>query len=143
MEQSENQYKKRSQRDYSYSFKLQVVGEVERGELSQNQARKKYGIQGSATIRNWIEKFGKFDRTYELKSQKMKSPEQKILELEQKIKLLERKNKSLERELEMTDKKAVFFDMMIDIAEEELKIPIRKKSLSHPLTVSKKAKGKA
>jgi hypothetical protein len=33
MESQENQYKKRSQKDYSYSFKLQVVVEVERGEV--------------------------------------------------------------------------------------------------------------
>jgi len=55
------------------------------------------------------------------------------LELEQKIKLLERRNKSLERQIEQTDKKALFFDMMIDIAEEEFKIPIRKKYLSDQL----------
>ncbi len=60
----------------------------------------------------------------------MKSPKQKIMELEQKVKLLEKQKKSLEVQLERTDKKALFFDMMIDIAEEELKIPIRKKFLS-------------
>jgi len=143
MESQENQYKKRSQRDYSYSFKLQVVGEVERGELTKSQAKRKYGIQGDSTIRKWIEKFGKFDRTYELAKKKMKSPEQKILELEQKLKLLQKKNKSLEREIDQTNKKAIFFDMMIDIAEEELKIPIRKKCLSNQLTSSKKNKKKA
>jgi len=143
MESQENQYKKRSQKDYSYSFKLQVVGEVERGELSQSQAKKKYGIQGASTIRKWIDKFGKFDRAYELESKKMKSPEQKILELEQKLKLLERKNKSLEHQVEQTNKKAIFFDMMIDIAEEEFKIPIRKKYLSNQLTNSKKNNKKA
>ena len=66
----------------------------------------------------------------------MKSPEQKIFELEQRVKLLEKQNKSLAHELEQTDKKAIFFDMMIDIAEQELKIPIRKKSLSNPSTAS-------
>ena len=136
MNKTDNQYLKRSQKDYSYSFKLQVVGEVERGELSQNQAKKKYGIQGGSTVRNWIEKFGNFDRSYELKKKKMKSPEQKIFELEQRVKLLEKQNKSLAHELEQTDKKAIFFDMMIDIAEQELKIPIRKKSLSNPSTAS-------
>lgn len=137
MKNSDNQYVKRTQKDYSYSFKLQVVGEIERGELNQNQAMKKYGIQGASTVRNWVEKFGNFDRSYELQNKKMKSPEQKILELEQRIRLLEKRNKSLERELEQTDKKAIFFDMMIDIAEEEFKIPIRKKSLSNPSTNSK------
>lgn len=134
MKNEERQYKKRSQRDYSYSFKLQVVGEVERGELSKSGAKKKYGIQGDSTVSKWIEKYGNFDRSYELNHKKMRSPEQKILELEQQVRLLERKNRTLEKEVEQTNKKAIFFDMMIDMAEEELKIPIRKKSLSNQLT---------
>ncbi len=138
----EVKYVKRTQRDYSYAFKLQVVGEIERGELSQGQAKKKYGIQAGSTLQEWLRKFGSFDRTYELNLKKMKSPEQKILELEQHIKLLEKKNKSLERQLEQTDKKAIFFDMMIDMAEEEFKIPIRKKSLSGQSIASGKRTGK-
>lgn len=136
MKNEERQYKKRSQRDYSYSFKLQVVGEVERGEVSKSGAKKKYGIQGDSTVSKWIEKYGNFDRSYELNRKKMKSPEQKILELEQQVRLLERKNRTLEKEVEQTNKKAIFFDMMIDMAEEELKIPIRKKSLPNQLTDS-------
>ena len=100
------------------------------------------GFKEIKQFKNWIKKFGNFDRQYELQLKKMKSPEQKIMELEQQIKLLEKKNKSLERQLERTDKKAIFFDMMIDIAEEELKIPIRKKSLSDLSTNSKKSKKK-
>jgi hypothetical protein len=93
-------------------------------------------------VREWLRKFGNFDRTYELNLKKMKSPEQKILELEQQLRLLEKKNKSLERQLEQTDKKAIFFDMMIDMAEEEFKIPIRKKSLSGQSIASGKRTGK-
>ena len=138
----EANYIKRTQRDYSHAFKLQVVQEIERGELSQSQAKKKYGIQSGSTVREWLRKFGSFDRAYDLNQRKMKSPEQKILELEQQLKLLERKNKSLERQLEQTDKKAVFFDMMIDIAEDEFKIPIRKKFLPGQSTSSSKGKKK-
>ena len=56
-----------------------------------------------------------------------KSKDQKLLELEQKVRLLEKQKKELEHKVETTDKKAILFDMMIDIAEEEFKIPIRKK----------------
>ena len=139
MKSQENHYIKRTQRDYSMSFKLRLVDEIERGEISEVEAKKKYGIQSKATIRNWVKNFGNLDRTYELKKRKMKSPEQKLLELEQQIKLLEQKNNSLERDLSDTKKKAAFFDMMIDIAEEELNISIRKKSLSNPSTDSKKS----
>lgn len=58
-----------------------------------------------------------------------KSPEQRILELEQKVKLLEKQKNFLEKQIETADKKAIIFDMMIDIAEKEYNIPIRKNSL--------------
>lgn len=58
-----------------------------------------------------------------------KSPEQKLMELEVKIRLLERQNQSLEKQLKFQQDKAIMFDMMIDIAENELNIPIRKKSV--------------
>jgi len=138
MKSEENQYIKRTQKDYSYAFKLQVVDEIERGELSPSQAKKKYGIQARSTISNWVKKFGKFDRRYELKTKKMKSPQQKLLELEQELKFERQKNKSLENQIERTEKKALFFDMMIDIAEKEFKISIRKKSLSNQSTNLKK-----
>ena len=41
---------KRTQKDYTLAFKLQVLDEVEKGELSQDAAQRKYGIQGNATI---------------------------------------------------------------------------------------------
>jgi len=52
---------KRTQKDYSMSFKLQVVEEVERGEISVTAAQKKYGIQGNTTFGNWLRKYGTFD----------------------------------------------------------------------------------
>ena len=132
MKNTDGKYVKRTQKDYSYAFKLQVVSEIERGELSKKAAQRKYGIQGDATVRNWVEKYGNLDVNYQTQRRKMKSPEQKILELEQQLKLLEKKNRTLEKELDHTNKKAIFFDMMIDIAEKELDISIRKKSLSNP-----------
>lgn len=71
-----------------------------------------------------------------------KSPEQKLLELEAKDRLLEQQKASLEKKLEVSDKKVILFEMMtvpgIDIAEEEFKLPIRKKSLSGmPSTVDR------
>lgn len=125
----ERKYVKRTQRDYSYSFKLQVVQEVESGLLGIKAAQRKYGIQGDATVRTWLRKHGSLDWENKSHLHLEKSPEQKLLELEAKVRLLEKQNASLEKKLEATDKKAIFFDMMIDIAEEEFKIPIRKKSL--------------
>lgn len=126
-EAKEDHYVKRTQRDYTLAFKLQVVQELEKGELGIKAAQEKYGIQGDATVRNWLKKYGNFDWENKTQLPLAKSPEQKLLELEQKVRLLEKQKSSLEKQLEFSDKKAIFFDMMIDIAEEEFKIPIRKK----------------
>lgn len=126
-EESDKQYVRRSSKDYSYSFKIAVVQEIEQGLLGVKEAHKKYGIQGSYTVSTWLKKYGNFDMSNKSDSIMSKSNEQKLLELEQKVRLLEKQKAALEHQLERSDKKAIFFDMMIDIAEEEFKIPIRKK----------------
>ena len=126
-EHKEIKYIKRTQKDYSMSFKLQVVQEVERGELGIMAASRKYGIQGDATVRTWLRKYGNFDWENQTPSNMPKTQEQKLLELEQKIKLLKKQKAFLEKQVETADKKAIIFDMMIDLAEKEFNIPIRKK----------------
>ena len=121
-------YVKRTQRDYSESFKLQVVNEIERGELSKTGAKRKYGIQGDSTVKKWLIKYGNFDWENQIPTKMPKTPEQRILELEAKVKLLEKQNKRLEKQVDHADKKSIIFDMMIDIAEKEYNIPIRKNS---------------
>ena len=97
---------KRTQKDYSLSFKLQVVEEVELGLLSKTQAKRKYGIQGDSTVTKWLEKYGNFDWENQSKSKMSKTPEQKILELEAKVKLLEKQKARAEHLAERADKKA-------------------------------------
>ena len=48
---------RRSQRDYSLPFKLAVVGEVGRDELSYKQAQRRYGIQGRSTVLTWCRRY--------------------------------------------------------------------------------------
>ena len=136
-EDKEIQYVKRTQKNYTYAFKLQVVQEVESGELGIKAAQRKYGIQGDATVRTWLQKHGNFDWENKTHLRMAKSPEQKLLELEAKVNLLEKQKSSLEKQLKTSDKKVIIFDMMIDIAEEEFKIPIRKKSLPEQLIATK------
>jgi transposase len=45
-----NKHLKRTQRDYSLAFKLQIVDEVEKGHLTWKQSQTKYGIQGRSTV---------------------------------------------------------------------------------------------
>jgi transposase len=121
-------YKKRSQKDYTLSFKHQVVLEIEQGELSTTGAVKKYGIQARSTVMMWLRKYGNFDWENQTPSHMPKTPEQKILELEAKVKLLEKQKAYLEEQNSRADKKAIIFDMMIDLAEKEYHIDIRKNS---------------
>jgi transposase-like protein len=135
-------YVKRSQKDYSMSFKLRVVQEIERGELSMTSATRKYGIQARSSVRNWLGKYGNFDWENQTPSHMPKSPEQKILELEQQVKLLEKQKAFLKKQVETADKKAIIFDMMIDLAEKEFNIPIRKKCSPEQLIITGKNKKK-
>ena len=107
--------KRRSQRDYSLAFKLQVVSEVEKGELSYKQAQRKYGIQGRSTVLVWIRKHSILDwKELPVVSHK-KTPEQKIKELETLL--------AIEKE------KVHVLNVAIDIADDMLKTDIRKKYL--------------
>jgi transposase-like protein len=107
---------KRTQKDYTLAFKLQVVDEVEKGELSQDAAQRKYGIQGNATILVWLRKHGRLDWSAKRNMGKKATPNKKIKELEKKIKRLE-------------DEKEIL-NTAIDIADEMLHTDIRKKYLS-------------
>lgn len=115
MKKQETGRTKRRCSDYSLPFKLQVVGEVERGELNQDQARRKYGIQGKSTVLQWIRKHGTLDWKELPTVPHKKTPEQKIKELEE---LLARENE-----------KVHVLNTAIDIADELLKTDIRKKYL--------------
>jgi transposase-like protein len=119
---------KRSQKDYSMTFKLGVVKEIESGLISTTGAKRKYGIQARSTVVNWLRKYGTFDWENQTPSNMSQSKEQRLMELEAKVKLLEKQKAMLEQQVERSDKKAIIFDMMIDIAEKEYNISIRKNS---------------
>ena len=123
-----SEYVKRTQKDYSHSFKLGLVRQIEHGELSITAARKLHGIQSHGTVLNWLRKFGNFDWENQTPSNMPKSPEQRIMELEAKVRLLEKQKALLEQQTHVSDSKAIIFDMMIDLAEKEYKIDIRKNS---------------
>ena len=106
---------KQRQQKFTETFKRQVIAEVLSGRLSKEQARKQYQIRGKSLIINWIRKFDLPTPIY------MSEPLLNEKELQTKI-------KRLERELEDAQLKAEAYSKMIDIAERELKISIRKKS---------------
>ncbi len=115
---------KRTQKDYTLAFKLQVVEEVESGELSQNAACRKYGIQGNATILVWLRKHGRLNWYQNACMSKKPAPNKKIAELEKKIRRLEAEK--------------FILNTAIDVADETLNTDIRKKYLSLLLNESNK-----
>ena len=138
MKEIKQEYVKRTQRDYSMPFKMAVVQEVERTGIGVCAIARKYGIQSETTVTTWIRKYGNFDISNKTTKPMEKRKEQKLLELEERVKLLERQNNRLQHELEMKDHKVAFFDMMIDMAEKEFKIDIRKNSSAEQSINTKK-----
>ena len=106
---------KQRQQKFTETFKRQVIAEVLSGRLSKEQARKQYQIRGKSLIINWIRKFDLPTPIY------MSEPSLNEKDLQTKI-------KRMERELEDAQLRAEAYSKMIDIAERELKISIRKKS---------------
>lgn len=116
MEYSAQDRKRRSQRDYTLAFKLSVVEEVEKGSLTYRQAQLKYGIQGASTVLTWLRKHGNLDwdspPTYTMSHQE-KTPEQRI--------------KELETALELEKQKNLLLTTVINIAEKQYGVSIKKK----------------
>nr|WP_315595579.1 IS3 family transposase [uncultured Cupriavidus sp.] len=116
--------RKRTQRDYTLAFKLAVVEDVEKGELTYKQAQDKYGIQGKSTVLVWLRKHGLQDwsgslpqgaRYTRMKNQekaKPSTPEQRI--------------KELEVQLREAQEKARLFEAVIDVIQKEHGVRIKK-----------------
>jgi len=51
----------RTQKDYSIVFKLDVIKQVERGELTYKQAQDKYGMHVCSTELTWLRKHGRLN----------------------------------------------------------------------------------
>jgi|GEM_PF-188466 transposase len=118
---------KRTQRDYSLAFKLQVVDEIEKGHLTYKQSQKKYGIQGRSTVLIWLRKHGTLDWTSKVPMKKKAPPKTFISQLEAKIKRLEAEKEILNR--------------AIDIADNTLGTDIRKKYLPLSQQASERQQG--
>lgn len=120
MENQERLRKKRTQRDYKLGFKLAVINQVEKGEMTYKQAQKSYGIQGRSTVLVWLRKHGNLDWSlphfHTMSNPRSKeTPAQKI--------------KRLERELSDERLKNEVLNKMIDISDKHHGTSIRKKHL--------------
>ncbi|EMH5180059.1 hypothetical protein RGJ03_001728 [Serratia marcescens] len=119
-----NQYVKRTQRDYSLSFKLVVVEQVEKGEMTCRQATDRYGIQGNATVMNWLRKYGQLDWRTSPSPQKCGDNMPKLpLTPEQRI-------KELEWQQAESEVKAQFFEAVVKVMNTDFDATLTKKQLT-------------
>ncbi|CAA0115054.1 Uncharacterised protein [Zhongshania aliphaticivorans] len=117
-----NQRVKRTQKDYTLTFKQTVVDQVERGEMTYTQAQSRYGIQGNSTVLKWLRRYGHQDwgsgaskpSGWSPSMPSPLTPEQRIKELEEKLRLAEQK--------------ARFFEAVVDVMEKDYGVTVKKQS---------------
>ncbi|MDW5288526.1 transposase [Formosa sp. PL04] len=126
------QLKKR--RIYSEEFKRELVKDFESGQFSVPQLEKLHGISNS-TIYNWIYKFSNFNekgaRVVEMKDSS-----------KQKMEILEARLKELEAIVGRKQIKIDYLEKMIDLAQDEFNIEIKKNSNTPQSAGSKSTKQK-
>ena len=128
---------RRSQRDYSLPFKLAVVGEVGRGELSYNQTQRRYGIQGRTTVLTWCRRYASQFVTFQAVGPTSPgaaptvdlSPAQRIKQLETALREQKRQyGKQLKDSMDLN----LLLRTMLQVVEENHGIPLPKKSSRRP-----------
>jgi transposase-like protein len=133
---------RRSQRDYSLPFKLAVVGEVARGELSYKQAQRRYGIQGRSTVLAWCRKHATHFATFQQAGPTSPgvsppvelTPEQRIKQLETQLREQQRR---YEQQLRDEREKNLLLRTMLQVVEEDHSISLPKKSFRRPFAACK------
>ena len=124
---------------YSEEFRWKVVQEVLSGELTQAEAKRKYNIRSSAAILYWMRQFSGVDNYRE--SRLLFVQEKEVIKKD-KLSKEQKKIKELEAALKKEKNKALLYETIIEIAEEEYGIPIRKKSGAEQLEDLKKKRAK-
>lgn len=104
---------------YSTAFKLKVVEQIERGELTVQEARRVYDIGGCQTIQKWLVKHGKSHLLPKVVRIEMKDEKDRIKELEA-------EKKQLESALAQATVKNLFLEKVIELAKKEYGIDVKK-----------------
>lgn len=114
----------RRNRNFSESFKVKKVQEIERGITRISEICKEYEVSDTS-VRRWISKYSTMKKKSERLIVESKSDTQKIIDLKKQI-------AELERLLGQKQVQLDFKDAMIDVAEELYKIDIKKKLGTKP-----------
>lgn len=106
-------------------LKLKYVQEWLNTDISLKDLKKKYGVGSNDCLYQWMRKFGLLEPKEKLIKEHTMSKETGITERE---KLQQTRIRQLEKDLEYEKLRTHALDKMIDIAERDLHIAIRKKS---------------
>jgi transposase len=120
----------RINRYFSEGFKRQKVSEIEKHLTTITEICREYQVSNTA-VYNWVYKYSLMRKKGIRQVVEAESDTRKLLQLKERIKELER---IIGQKQIMID----FQDKMIEVAEEEYKIEIKKKSDSSPSTGSGK-----
>ena len=118
--------KRRKEKHYSEDFKLSVLRDYYESGSSLHQTVIRWGLSCYGLIVNWSKRYPIDSKSLSLSRQKideiMKKNTPKTKEEELQVRI-----KELEKALEYEKLRSLAYSTMIDIAEKEFNIPIRKK----------------
>lgn len=109
---------------YEFSFKRKICAELLQGQLTVPELVRKYNLSSGGTIYRWL-KWYQAEQSELVSLQTMSNQPENTLNEEQ-------DKTALQKELELAKAKIATLETMIDIAEEQFKIEIRKKSGTKP-----------
>jgi transposase len=108
---------------YTDEFKIKVVQEYMNTNQTMDQLLMKYDIRGASKITEWMRTFGFKEPRGNVVSNRL--PMNRVKSSNEKE--LEAKIQELQRKLEYEQLRALALNTLIDVAERDLKISIRKK----------------
>jgi transposase-like protein len=104
---------------YPVIFKRWLSREIEQGKLSCKEAKERFSLNSEKTIWGWIHQYG-LGKELSLATMTPEEKQEKVL--------LEKRIKELEKALGYAKLKNIAVETMIDVAEEQFRITIRKKA---------------
>lgn len=129
---------KKKQNHYSEDFKWRVVQEVVSGKFTKEEARKVYGISSNCAILYWMRQFSGID---DYRNGGEPSLEKTAIQEMKELNKKELRIQELEEELKRERIRADLWQNMLEIAEGELNIDIRKKYGAKQSIPSRNKKG--
>jgi len=114
---------------YSESFKWQVVQEVLTGKLTKDSAKVAYGIKSNCAILYWMRKYSGND---DYRNTHSLTNDFSVMHNSKEAHELKERVRQLEEELRRANLRADLWQKMVEVAEERLKIDIKKKYGAQP-----------